>query len=293
MKLHNALLSSVLLVIGSCCDDPELQLSDMNARIDFAATVSLAVEFDLNMALEFGGDFAGWSGVSAASSANLAASIGGDAYQQTVQLDIDDDGVEEAVRWVAFSDVGPEAPQQLLAAWEGDKYSFDAGRCYLLAQQGAEVRLLSAQCQQPQPALVCVRAGDAESALCQVCDEQGTCAACKSDSVLGCVEEGARELAKAPDLGGGGAGGDAGGGGAPGGGSTGSISVEFDSCVEQTKLIASAAKSCAHAPPRQAAVLCEQELSAVNICFAAVGAADLFGSPCAALDSKACSTVFP
>jgi hypothetical protein len=285
----------VLLITGSCCDEPELKLSDMDARVDFGVRASAAVDFDLGMELQFDGDFAAWSGV-AASDANVSlAPLNGSAYQQTLRLDMDDDGVTEIVRWMAFSDAGPEKPQQLLATWQGDKYSFDSGRCYLLVEQGGDARLISGDCQSTEPALVCDRSGDARKASCQVCDEQGTCTTCEAPTVVGCIEEGTRSLGTAPNSGtgatGGNAGSSGGGGGTANGG--GSISVEFDSCIEQTKLIARAARSCDHAAPREAAILCEQELGAVNVCFAAVGGADLFGSPCASLDSDACSGVFP
>ena len=296
---HGTLLRSAavaaLFAFGSCCRTTELKTGDMRGRLEFGFAFAVNVRFDAAMRvdLEGGVDLGAWAGVLAASGVALDVDIASRAaFAQTVEADVDDDGVGEAVALLAFGD-DPARPARTFAAWRGDKYTFDEGRCYVLWwDEGGRRQLLQATCGRSEPALRC-EAPAGGALACEVCDASGAGAGCDAEAVTDCVEQGRRELEGQGRAGQGGAGGQgAGDGGA--GGAGGSSSFEFDTCLSQVSSLAREAERCGLAPPVEATLLCESRLSRVNVCFVSVQGAGVFGSACAALESDVtCGGIFP
>lgn len=175
-----------------CCEDFEPTLGGEYARMDLGFDLAFQVEFDWDMQTKFEGSLAVWSKIHAAVDANIAfAPEGLVAFSTSVEGDVDGDGVSEQLRLLAFAD-DPSHPERVFAAWEGDKYSFDTGICYVLWWQGDTVELLRAECGAQEPAVHCVlEAGDRSSLACQACNDLGVCANCEVDlSVAACMEAG-------------------------------------------------------------------------------------------------------
>ena len=323
-----------LVALQSCCDDYELGVPDLGGRMSFGADVAFDFDFDWDMQIDWDFDldlrWAGWSNIRWASDFNIDIDLSGMlAFETETDQDIDDDGVAEKVRLLAFSEDDPADPYVVFAAWKGDKYSFDEGRCYLLWQKGDTVELLSAACDKAEPALHCVMTrGKPGSLQCDACNQYGVCAECNAKgSVSSCVKEG-QALPKAPPVAEGGAAGSVGeagqpavagqggassagaagqggsaqseNGGAPAAGgnaSTGgsvTVTAEWSLCVEQVSWLAGQARGCSMPELLDTDVLCSDRLSDVNICYVAAQAVGLFGSTCTVLEENlTCGGLFP
>ena len=68
---------------------------------------------------------------------------------------MDDDGIAERVRLMAFAESDPSNPTWVFASWRGDRYSFDEGMCYLLWWEGGRSELMTARCDDEEPAVHC------------------------------------------------------------------------------------------------------------------------------------------
>lgn len=327
-------LVTALGVLESCCDDYELGVRDLGGHMSFGADVALDLDFDWDMEIDFDFRWSSWSNIRWATDFNIDLDLRGMlAFETETDRDMDDDGVDEDVRVIALGS-DPSEPEVVFVTWKGDKYSFDQGRCYLLWVEGRSVNLLSADCGQAEPALHCLMTrGDAGSLSCDACNAYGECTDCsKGESVSSCVKDGQSLPAQPSSTGGtGGAGGAAeggsagrlpsvdgggtsgaggqgeagstphadtggspGSGGSPATGGSGSVSVEWSTCLEQVEGLTSDAQDCNLPDLDDAEVLCNERLSDVNICYLAVQATGLFGSPCSALEENlTCGGLFP
>lgn len=326
--------AAMLLLLTACCDERNATVGDMQGRLRFGFEFAAKVKFDFSVRFNFASDIRVWSGVLAASTANLHYDIAGKvASRQTVKVDVDDDGVDETVDLVAFGETDGSTPERVFAVWKGDEYTFDEGRCYLLWWEGSQIEMLNGACQVDEPALHCeATAPKADALACDVCSETGACAPCHGGTVPDCEKEGERTLRSESGTGGkGGSGGtrDSGADGAlhAAGGTadasttdapatdapatedaeivrveagaeatvsgSASGSVEFNSCVEQTKSLQSSANRCSRGALADTSVLCQDRLSDVNLCYLAVQATGLINTECSALANQVCQGVFP
>jgi len=312
-------VSAALIAVGSCCTDPELEVPSLRGRLDFGFDVASDVAFDADMRVDFDGDLALWCGIDAATEWTVDFDFSGlDAYEQTLDVDIDDDGVPEKVVLIAFAAADPADPERVFCSWKGDEYTYDAGRCYLLWWEGDTVRMLSAPCGRDEPALSCSKErDDAASFSCGVCEESGRCAPCDARTVDDCVQEGADALGtttpSTDDTGGAsgtggvaGVSGEAGApaaghAGAPAGGSAGASSgaagaagaAAEESCADRAVFLATRAKACDLANLRPISELCSARVAQVDQCYLAVNGFDRLGSECDALTTAVCAGVFP
>lgn len=273
MKLSRLIAASLVGVaaaavsISSCCRWPDLRLGDFESRLDMGFEAAAKVEFDLGMEFDLKEDLGSWSDVEYATQANTEYDTAGKrAFRTRIDADMDDDGIEESVDMIAFDESGPSSLERVFAAWEGDKYSFDKNKCYLLWWRGATVEILSATCKKREPAVHCTMLKDQpESMECESCGYDGDCTFCSTDYKF----DTCRNLTES----------DGGGGG---GGVE--ISKEWSLCVQQVGDIASEARQCDMSEPLDPEILCKERLSDVNICFGAFETADLFGqNTCAVL----------
>lgn len=225
-------LAALLLVgFAGCCKERPLRVNDMESRLNFGFEWAAKVKFDASARFDFNWDFAAWAKFSAASQFTLDFDFGQlPAYRRKLQADLDNDGVLEEVDLLAFG-VDPSSPERVLVSWQGDAYTFDADRCYVMWWQGNTLQLINGRCHSPEPALHCeMTKGKAETFSCNVCQGSGDCAQCAAAEVSDCVSDGQSRLAHPPASGGAGTagssafggagnanGGTGGTGGAPGG----------------------------------------------------------------------------
>lgn len=204
MRLHfmkPALPALAALFAGGCCSVPDFNVGDMDGRLDFSGSLAFDFDFDADMEFEFDGDFSGWGRLGGATSVSLGIDLSGKtAYEQDIEIDIDDDGVEESVSVIGFSDGDPDAIDTVVAAWEGDVYTFDDGYCYVLVATETTVSLLTGPCEEDGPVLTCTSpADDLDDVSCEVCDEAGRCSECDGTTVGECISDGAEELDALPE----------------------------------------------------------------------------------------------
>lgn len=312
-KLWRVVSGACLLVAGSCCSQPELEIRWMGGRMDLGFDLAAGIDFSVEDRFDFELDFGGWARFEAAAGASLAVDLTGlQAYGRTLSVDIDDDGVREEVRLIAFADADPSRPTRVFATWAGDEYTYDDGRCHLLWWDEEQIELLSAACGSSEPALHCTRArGDETTLACDVCAASGRCAPCSSNRVATCVDQGEARLVSPPVATGGAGGsgtageagaagfeaGGAGAGGASAGGveagAAGALGADVGACLAEVASLTGRADACGLGPLRAASELCAQRATEVDICQVAVAGAGLFGSVCTALESDACAGVFP
>lgn len=321
----SGLIGSLVAVgaVTSCCNTPEFEMGDMGIRAEFGVNVAFDFEFSLDFEFNFDGDLSGWANLFAATSVTFNYDFSGKvAYATEVEIDIDDDGVAETVKFLGFSSTGsPDDIDRGFASWKGDEYSFDEGYCYVLSWQGDDAVLMTGRCGSSQPALMCpMPSGEFDAGRCEVCDDEGACAPCDSELVASCVSEGEAALrsnTSSSGVGGatatsststttgssaGGAAGAAGEAGSMASGTTASNvtatgtttggSVEFDSCVEEVRRLEQAGAACGANSELDSTMLCEERLSDVNLCFLAVEGAGLFGSECDVVSSDVCDVVY-
>ncbi len=318
-RLGRTAIGTTLIVVGSCCSDPELEVPQLRGRLDFGFDVAFDVGFDADMRVDFDGDLALWCGIDVATEWTVDFDLSGfDAYEQTLDVDIDDDGVPEKVVLIAFATDDPSDPERVFSTWKGDEYTYDAGRCYLLWWDGATVMMLSAPCGNGEPALLCSKERDeATSFSCDVCEASGRCAPCDARTVDDCEQEGAEALDRTPAPTGGasGTGGasatggaagaagtvTAGSAGAPAGGSAGAPAgaagaagaANQEACADQAVFLANRAKACDLSNLRATPELCSERSAETYRCYLAVNGLDQLGSDCDALTSSVCAGVFP
>ncbi len=317
-----------LSAVDACCEDHELAVSDLNGRMSFGAEVAAHVEFTVDMEITWVESlgFSGWAGLSGAADARIGFDPEGlDAFETTMDVDIDDDGVDESVSFVAFASGAPDDPERVFAAWRGDKYTFDAGICYLLWSEGDTIEMLSGPCEnggEGAPVLSCTLGSGRQGKFgCDACGDAGECVACENgESVASCMTDGARELDVAPSEVGG-SGGEAGEGGTvPAGeggaagaheeggaagareeggaagareeggvagapGAGGSGAEDVALCLSLASALASAGQLCGLREAASHEVLCSDHLADVTACSAALDAVGLFEDPCRALRS--------
>ncbi|MBN1606545.1 MAG: hypothetical protein JW940_07915 [Polyangiaceae bacterium] len=190
-----------LAVAEACCSDYKLRVGKLGGRMDAGFDVAADVDFDWGMRFDFDFDWAGWAKISAATQATLDFDGAGSlTFKTRTTGDVDDDGVDEAVRLVAVAEDDPSEPDRVFASWEGDKYSFDQGMCYLLWWDGKRIELLGAGCDQLEPALHCVMTrGNPASLSCDVCNGHGACMECSAgQSVDDCIGTGEDRLPDEP-----------------------------------------------------------------------------------------------
>lgn len=89
-----------------------------------------------------------------------------------------------------------------------------------------------------------------------------------------------------------GEGGAAGASGMRGATSGGGIDVQFDSCLGQVMELSKVGLECGLESNLDAATLCEENLSDVNLCFLGVEGAGLFRSTCDVASSDVCRAVY-
>jgi hypothetical protein len=288
---HRLGVPLLLVIAYSCCTDFKLRVGDLSGRIDFGYRAAMRFDVDLKLRVAFDGNFSGYLGFDAASAINLGFDARGYyVVRQSAQLDMDDDGVLEEVRVMAFVRDGASEPDRTFFAWSGDRYSYDEGRCYVLYGDGDTVVLLNGRCGSAEPALHCeMTLGHGDTMVCDVCDEAGRCASCGAEIVEECVAQGSGRLPSGtggqPAL-------DAGADAAIDAAIDGSVSIGLSLCQEQLRMLEAMASRCGTGPLADATLLCEERLSDVNNCYLAVEGARLFGSECSTLRSQVCSGVF-
>lgn len=320
------------LGIWCCCDERPSKVSDMSGRMDFAFDWAAKVKFDVNMRFDFNGDFSSWAKFSSATSINLNFQFGGlSAYKRQLSADLDDDGVEETVRLLAFASGDPAAPERVMVAWRGDAYTYDADRCYVMWWEGTKLQLLNGRCGSDEPALHCeMSEGKSSTLSCDVCSANGTCSTCDRSSVSDCIDEGERKLNPVVGAAGssarGGASSLAGSAGTPGlagtageasghageasgfagaagtsarsGGGASSVAASVGTSVSvefdtcQSQVRSlSSTAASCNRTLRDPSRLCSDSLTDVNVCYVAIQGAGLFGSACSVFGSDVCQGV--
>lgn len=202
LPVWGMLTLSVFVAAQACCDDYKLRVGSLSGRMDFGFDAAADVDFDWDMRFDFGWDWSGWAGISAATEANLDFDwTGAGSFRTRINGDVDDDGVDEKVRLIAVAKDDPSDPDRVYATWKGDEYSFDQGICYLLWWEGRRIELLSARCDESEPALHCSMTWGNESSLsCDVCNDAGACMQCGTDQTIAdCVRAGEEELPDEPE----------------------------------------------------------------------------------------------
>ncbi len=310
-----------LFLFGSCCEDQKLEVSELDLRLRGGYEASIDVEFDWDMQFEWDWDWSGWSHIDA--SASQSFEFDGEewfTFENHVDADVDDDGVDESVNLIAIAEHQPTDPERIYVTWRGDEYSFDAGMCYLLWWEGTTTKLLMAHCGRQEPAIACeMRQGRRGSLDCGACNELGVCVDCgEQQKVSECIDLGAEELpnesnAKGGQGGGAGQGeggssgqtGQSGSAGEGEGGSSGqagtagaagdiTVTTEWSLCVAQVDSLRDDAEDCNRDNMLQTEELCRNRLSDVDLCYLAVEAGGLFVSACSVMDQElACGSLFP
>jgi hypothetical protein len=191
----------VALIVAGCCTLPKFNVGDMDGRLAFSGHLAFRFDFDAHMKFNFDGDFAGWSGLSAATAVSLGIDWSGKvAYAQKRDIDIDDDGVKESVSVIGFGEGDPDDVETVVATWKGDVYTFDDGYCYVLVSKANTVTLLSGRCDEQGPVLTCTSpADDLQDVSCEVCDEAGRCSKCDGTTVDECISDGSKQLDRLPE----------------------------------------------------------------------------------------------
>ena len=191
-----ALAALTALGTAGCCTTPDFSLPDFRGRLDFSGSLAFDFDFDADMEFEFDGDFSAWIDLGVVASWDFDIDIEGKvAFEQEILIDIDDDGVEEKVTIIGFSDGDPDDVDTIVAAWEGDEFTFDDGYCYVLLVTEDSVTLITGECDGDSPVLTCTSpTDDPQDVSCEVCDENGECAQCESEKVSECIEEGSDVL---------------------------------------------------------------------------------------------------
>jgi len=285
-------LVGALTATYACCKDMDLGFGGLRGTLSFSFDVALNFEFEGSSSGSFDWDWSEWSGVSAASDASLDFESGGDwtTFEQTVETDIDDDGVLETVTFLGVSPTGSaDDVTRGFATWKGDKYTYDEGYCYLMTWDQSGARVMSAPCEDAGPAAVCSIEEDSnEDATCEACDSSGACTPCpsKKGEVGECLSDAEDELGEAEPPA-------AMGGSSSGVGIDGSVgaSVELDLCLSQARTLSDHGVDCGEAA-LDADAVCEESLLEVEACLLAVEAVGLFGSPCGVIDSTSCGGLY-
>lgn len=315
----------VLAGLSTCCRTVDFTLPDFRGRLDFSGSLAFEFEFDANMEFEFDGDFSGWAKLDAVSATSLGIDLTGKvAFEQELDVDIDDDGVDERVSVIGLSDGDARDVDTVLASWEGDEYTFDEGYCYLLVVTEDSMTLITGRCNGDSPVLTCTSpTGDDESVSCVVCDAGGQCAPCDSKEVSECIDEGSEALgesrppatpepppatddASSPIA-------DAGAmepetafdagstedGSTPGESPDEDMvdepepdvteSPEYQTCVQQANALRASVSLCGLALGVEIDSLCRTSLAAVERCFESVDGASIFENPCDVLRSEDCA----
>jgi hypothetical protein len=124
----SCLLVGAALNVSSCCDKPEFEVGDMELRAEFGFSAVIDIDFSFESEIMFDGDLAAWADLGAATAAVFDYDFTGKtAYALELELDIDNDGVAETVKFLLFSDGSGSDYEHGFASWRGDRYSFDRG----------------------------------------------------------------------------------------------------------------------------------------------------------------------
>ncbi len=330
-RLVNPMLAlAAALSTASCCTTPDFSLPDFRGRLDFSGSLAFDFDFDADMEFDFDGDFSGWANLDVVTSASLGIDVSGlVAFEQEIQIDIDDDGVEETVSVIGFGDGDPDDIEIIVATWEGDEFTFDEDYCYVLVVTEETITLITGPCGSESPVLTCTSpADDPDDVSCEVCDENGECARCESEEVSECIEEGSDVLderepepepastldagpshvepdAEAPRTI------DAGetpepsdeptvdGGmmtSPPDAGATTpqpepdvTQSAEYQTCLEQVSTLEASVALCGLSLTIDADTLCRTSLATVQDCFSSIDGLSFLENPCDVLEGDDCS----
>ncbi len=325
-RLTSGLAVLAALNTSGCCETPDFSLPDFRGRLGFGGSVAFDFDFDVDMEFDFDGDFSGWANLDVVTAASLGIDVDGKvAYEQEIEIDIDDDGVEETVSVLGFGDGDADDVDTIVAAWEGDEYTFDEDYCYVLVITEDTVTLITGPCNSDSPGLTCTSpADDLDDVSCSVCDENGDCAECESNVVAECIDEGSDALddrepepeaepepepVSMPDAGL--ADGDAGvpetspDAAAPpvdGGAMTMTpepmtpdpdvtASPQYQSCLQQVSTLEASVALCGLSLTVDADTLCQTSLDAVGRCFSGIDGLGFLDNPCSVLESNECSEI--
>lgn len=318
--MKSVLTGLTALSVAGCCKTPDFNVGDMSGRMAFSGSVAFDFDFDADMEFDFGGSFSAWGRLGAATAASLDLDITGKlAFEQQLDVDIDDDGVEETVSVIGFGDDADHI-DTVVASWEGDKYTFDDGYCYVLVWANDTLTELTGPCDGNGPVLTCTSPDDnPDDVSCEVCDENGSCARCESRTVEACIDEGSDALAEStpepepsplPDAGSppatterDAAAPDAGTPTPPDAAApidTGNVepqmppqtnTAEYQACLGQVSALEVSVSLCGLSLALDASQLCEGNLAAVGTCFSSIDALGLLDSPCSVLQSNDCNGV--
>lgn len=272
----------LLLLLYGCCTDIHLSLGRYRDSMDVSLDLigDLAIEIDTFSSFDLDTSIGIWAGFSWSLNADININIPTVEFRiKTLRLDIDRDGVDEAVRALAAVDPLDSDNHQIMVAWKGDKYTLDEKICYLSWLDGSTMVIVSARCNSDDTLRKCeMRVDDASSMSCEGCNAEGECVSCDADdSIDSCKPE--RESAEpvAPKHAGGerdavdDATGDA---GAPDGGEPAfDAGIDADSrvdrtpCEQQLDELISVASDCGKALQPDAWDLCVDNPSDVSTCY--------------------------
>lgn len=194
--------TGALLAAGACCEDHELGVGDLDGRMAFGADVTADVKFDSDAEIAWDSDasFSSWAHLGTGANGKVDLDTDGlRAYEVTQKVDIDNDGVDESVSFVAFGEDGPDDAEQVFATWHGDKYTFDSGNCYLLWSKEDTVTMLSGPCVEGDDGslfLSCtLETGQSDDFGCAACISAEKCLTCEDgQSVASCMTHGKQEI---------------------------------------------------------------------------------------------------
>jgi hypothetical protein len=298
----------LFLLLYGCCTDIHLSLGryrdSMDVSLQLIGDLELEIDkfkpFDLNTSIGI------WAGFSWSLNAELDIDIDAvDFRTKKLRLDIDRDGVEEAIRALAAVDKSDSNDYRIMVAWKGDTYTLDEETCYLSWLDGNTIVIVSARCNSDETLRKCqMRVDDPSSLSCQGCNADGACVSCDADeSVESCKPEGdsteptaseqdgrrqdaadeATVDAGAPDS----------GERAPEAGIDAGDQVDDTLCEQQLDALIRAATDCGKALRPDVQDLCEDSPGDVNKCYSVYDLAELFGQTVCVMISEpfTCSAI--
>ncbi|MBN1655900.1 MAG: hypothetical protein JXA30_19190 [Deltaproteobacteria bacterium] len=179
---------AVLVVLYGCCTDVHLSLGRYRDSMDASLRLISDIDIDAFVSFDLDTSIGSWAGLSWLANAEFELDLDLNAVDFRIHklvLDIDRDGVDEAIRLLAAVDRHDADNYRTIVAWKGDKYTLDKNTCYLSWLEQNTLVLVSARCGRDENFRRCqMQVDDPNSWSCQGCDRSGECVACDADDTV-------------------------------------------------------------------------------------------------------------
>lgn len=173
-------IAAALLLAWGCCAGVSLKLGRVGDFLSGVVEISGSVSVDAMVSSSFDGDFAGWADIPAFSAEEFDIDLSGAVYfEASHSFDVDYDAAAEDLRLLAADDPDVLGEPAIFAAWAGDKYTADAGVCYVGWVGATEVHLAASWCGDDGGVMLCdMPSGAAAGPTCRQCLGGSSCTDC-------------------------------------------------------------------------------------------------------------------